>query len=156
MKLWIIAIGNKMPGWVEAGFAEYVKRMPREARIELVELKPEKRGSGKSTQQILDAERERIVGVLPQGAKIVAMDERGEFWTTQRLAQALTGWQQQGGDVAFIIGGADGLHEDIKRRAEKLLALSAMTLPHGLARVLLAEQLYRAVTIIQGHPYHRE
>lgn len=156
MKLWIIAIGNKMPDWVEAGFTEYVKRMPREARIELVELKPEKRGSGKSTQQILDTEHERIVNVLPQSARLVAMDEHGESWATQRLAQALTGWQQQGGDVAFIIGGADGLHENIKRRAEKLLALSAMTLPHGLARVLLAEQLYRAVTIIQGHPYHRE
>lgn len=155
MKLWIIAIGSKMPDWVEAGFAEYSKRMPREARIELVELKPEKRGSGKSTQQILDAERERIVGALPQGARVVVMDERGEPWTTQHLAQALTGWQQQGGDVAFIVGGADGLHADIKRRAEKMLALSAMTLPHGLARVVLAEQLYRAVTIIQGHPYHR-
>jgi 23S rRNA (pseudouridine1915-N3)-methyltransferase len=156
MKLWIIAIGNKMPDWVEAGFAEYAKRMPRESRIELVELKPEKRGGGKSTQQILDAERERIVSALPQGARFVVMDERGESWTTQRLAQAITGWQQQGGDVAFIIGGADGLHDDIKRRAEKMLALSAMTLPHGLARVLLSEQLYRAATIIQGHPYHRE
>jgi 23S rRNA (pseudouridine1915-N3)-methyltransferase len=141
---------------VEAGFAEYAKRMPRESRIELVELKPEKRGGGKSTQQILDAERERIVSALPQGARFVVMDERGESWTTQRLAQAITGWQQQGGDVAFIIGGADGLHDDIKRRAEKMLALSAMTLPHGLARVLLSEQLYRAATIIQGHPYHRE
>jgi 23S rRNA (pseudouridine1915-N3)-methyltransferase len=156
MKLWIIAMGNKMPDWVEAGFAEYAKRMPRESRIELVELKPEKRGGGKSTQQILDAERERIVSALPQGARFVVMDERGESWTTQRLAQAITGWQQQGGDVAFIIGGADGLHDDIKRRAEKMLALSAMTLPHGLARVLLSEQLYRAATIIQGHPYHRE
>jgi 23S rRNA (pseudouridine1915-N3)-methyltransferase len=156
MKLWILAIGNKMPDWVEVGFAEYTKRMPRESRIELVELKPEKRGGGKSTQQILDAERERIVSALPQGARFVVMDERGESWTTQRLAQAITGWQQQGGDVAFIIGGADGLHDDIKRRAEKMLALSAMTLPHGLARVLLSEQLYRAATIIQGHPYHRE
>jgi len=156
MKLWIIAVGTKMPGWVETAFAEYAKRMPREARIELAEIKPEKRAGGKTTQQLMEAERERILAALPQGARLVALDERGAAWTTQQLAQALTGWQQQGGDVAFVIGGADGLHEDIKRRAEKMLALSAMTLPHGMARVLLAEQLYRAVTIIQGHPYHRE
>lgn len=156
MKLYIVAVGNKLPDWVEAGYAEYAKRMPREARIELVEIKPEKRGSGKSTPQIMEAERERIAAALPQGVKLVAMDEHGEAWTTQKLAQALSGWQQQGGDVAFVIGGADGLHMEIKQRAEKLLALSAMTLPHGLARVLLAEQLYRAVTILQGHPYHRE
>ena len=156
MRLWIIAVGNKLPDWVEAGFAEYAKRMPRESRIELVEIKPEKRGSGKTTQQIMEAERDRILAALPQGATIVAMDERGQAWTTQKLSQALTDWQQHGGDAVFIIGGADGLHPDIKQRAAKMLALSAMTLPHGLARVLLAEQLYRAITIIQGHPYHRE
>jgi len=155
MRLWIIAVGNKMPEWVDAAFAEYAKRMPREARIELVEIKPEKR-SGKATQQILDAERERILAALPQHCQLLALDERGDALTTRQLAQAMAEWMGGGRDVAFVIGGADGLHEEIKRSARRLLALSAMTLPHGLARVVLAEQLYRALTVLQNHPYHRD
>jgi len=155
MRLWIIAVGTKMPEWVDAAFAEYAKRMPREARIELVEIKPEKR-SGKATQQILDAERERILAALPQNCQLLALDERGVALTTRQLAQAMAEWMGGGQDVAFVIGGADGLHEEIKRSARRLLALSAMTLPHGLARVVLAEQLYRALTVLQNHPYHRD
>jgi 23S rRNA (pseudouridine1915-N3)-methyltransferase len=155
MRLWIIAVGTKMPQWVDSAFAEYTKRMPREARIELVEIKPEKRG-GKATQQILDAERERILAAVPQNCQLLALDERGDALTTRELAQAMADWMGGGQDVAFVIGGADGLHEDIKRAARRLLALSAMTLPHGLARVVLAEQLYRALTVLQNHPYHRD
>jgi len=155
MRLWIIAVGTKMPEWVDAAFAEYAKRMPREARIELVEIKPEKR-SGKATQQILDAERERILAALPQNCQLLVLDERGVALTTRQLAQAMAEWMGGGQDVAFVIGGADGLHEDIKHSARRLLALSAMTLPHGLARVVLAEQLYRALTVLQNHPYHRD
>ena len=155
MRLWIIAVGTKMPEWVDAAFAEYAKRMPREARIELVEIKPEKR-SGKATQQILDAERERILAALPQNCQLLALDERGVALTTRQLAQAMAEWMGGGQDVAFVIGGADGLHEEIKRSARRLLALSAMTLPHGLARVVLAEQLYRALTVLQNYPYHRD
>lgn len=155
MRLWIVAVGNKMPDWVDAAFAEYAKRMPREARIELVEIKPEKRG-GKATQQILDAERERILAALPQNCQLLALDERGEALTTRQLAKAMAEWMGGGQDVAFVVGGADGLHEEIKRSARRLLSLSAMTLPHGLARVVLAEQLYRALTVLQNHPYHRD
>ncbi len=156
MKLRIVAVGHKMPDWVTEGYAEYTKRMPREARIELVELKPEKRAGAKTGDQVLEAERSRIMAALPEDCEVVALDERGEPWTTVELSQALRRWMAEGRDAAFVIGGADGLHLEVKRRASRLLSLSRLTLPHGMVRVLLAEQLYRAMTIIQGHPYHRE
>lgn len=156
MKLLIAAVGHKMPAWVNEGFAEYAKRMPREARIELVEIKPEKRAGGKTTEQIYEAERSRIEAALPADCELVALDERGQNWSTLELAERLKGWMRGGRDVAFAIGGADGLHPELKRRSDRLWSLSRLTLPHGLVRVVLAEQLYRAVTVIQGHPYHRE
>jgi 23S rRNA (pseudouridine1915-N3)-methyltransferase len=156
MKLLILAVGNKMPSWITEGFNEYAKRMPRETRIELVEIKPEARNSGKSTEQIMEAEAQRIGAALPAGALCIALDERGATPTTKQLAQQMQDWMQQGRDVAFIIGGADGLHESVKRQARQLMALSALTLPHGMVRVLLAEQLYRAHSLMHNHPYHRE
>ena len=156
MKLFILAVGNKMPEWITSGFNEYVKRMPREARIELIELKPESRSSGKTTAQIMEAEAQRILAALPASALCIALDEHGATPTTKQLAQQMQGWMQQGGDVAFIIGGADGLHESVKQAAQQLMALSAFTLPHGMVRVLLAEQLYRAHSLLHNHPYHRE
>ncbi|MDN5836334.1 MAG: 23S rRNA (pseudouridine(1915)-N(3))-methyltransferase RlmH [Nitrosospira sp.] len=155
MKFLVLAVGNKMPEWVEAGFEEYARRMPHEAAIELIELRPEKRGGGKTVEQLLAAERARILAALPPRCRVVALDERGRQWTTARLADSITGWMRNGGDTAFIVGGADGLDANIKNSADEVLALSALTLPHGLARVLLAEQLYRAVSLIKGHPYHR-
>ncbi|WP_269531414.1 23S rRNA (pseudouridine(1915)-N(3))-methyltransferase RlmH [Chitinimonas sp. BJYL2] len=155
MKLYIIAVGHKMPGWVEDAFREYTKRMPREAQIELIELKPGQR-SGSSVDKAMETERDRILAALPQGCRKIILDERGAAWTTMKLAEKLAGWQRDGGDVAFVIGGADGLHPDVKQQANELLQLSALTLPHGMVRVLLAEQLYRAVAVNQGHPYHRE
>lgn len=156
MRLLIVAVGHKMPDWVSAGFAEYAKRMPREARIELVELKPEKRAGGKTAEQVKEAEKERILAALPRDCEVVALDERGELPTTLAFAETLKGWLGGGRDVAFLLGGADGLHDEVKRRAGRLLSLSRFTLPHGLARVVLAEQLYRAVSVIHNHPYHRE
>lgn len=156
MRFLIFAVGIKMPKWVEAGFDEYAKRMPREAAIELMEIKPEKRGEGKTVEQLLVAEAARILAALPSKCRIVAMDERGRQWTTAKLADSITGWMRNGGgDTAFLLGGADGLDTNIKNSADEILALSAMTLPHGLARILLAEQLYRAVSLINRHPYHR-
>ncbi|SCY55287.1 23S rRNA (pseudouridine1915-N3)-methyltransferase [Nitrosospira sp. Nl5] len=155
MKFLIFAVGNKMPEWVEAGFKEYARRMPHEAAIELLELRPEKRGEGKKVEQLLDAEGARILAALPPKCRIVAMDERGRQWTTAQLANSITGWMRNGGDTAFIVGGADGLDASIKNLADEVLALSALTLPHGLVRILLAEQLYRAVSLIKRHPYHR-
>ncbi|PRH10522.1 23S rRNA (pseudouridine(1915)-N(3))-methyltransferase RlmH [Burkholderia gladioli] len=155
MKLHIVAVGHKMPGWVADGFDEYAKRMPAELRIELRELKPELRSGGRGAESVMAAERVRIEAALPKGARLVALDERGRDWTSMQLAQALPGWQQDGRDVAFVIGGADGLDPELKARADLLLRISSLTLPHGMVRVLLAEQLYRAWSITQNHPYHR-
>ena len=156
MRLLIVSVGHKMPGWISDGFNEYAKRMPREAKVELVELKPEPRSSGKTTAQIMEAEAARILAALPAGAKVYALDERGAQWTTRKLADEMKSWMGDGCDVAFIIGGADGLHDSVKQAAHKLLALSALTLPHAMVRVLLAEQLYRAWSLMHNHPYHRE
>ncbi|HTH73507.1 MAG TPA: 23S rRNA (pseudouridine(1915)-N(3))-methyltransferase RlmH [Trinickia sp.] len=155
MKLHILAVGHKMPDWIATGFDEYAKRMPPELRIELREIKPEPRTGGRSAQSVMAAERQRIEAALPKTARVVALDERGRDWTTMQLAAALPDWQRDGREVAFVIGGADGLDPDIKARAEILLRVSSLTLPHGMVRVLLAEQLYRAWSITQNHPYHR-
>lgn len=145
-----------MPAWVTTGFEEYTKRMPREARIELIEIKPEKRAGGKTTQQIMEAERDRLQAAMPVHCMKVVLDERGKSVPTPQLALAMQEWMRGGRDVAFSIGGADGLHEDMRRSADLMMSLSAMVLPHGLVRVILAEQLYRAMSIIHNHPYHRE
>ena len=155
MKFFICTVGHKMPPWVEAGFQEYAKRMPREAAIELIEIKPEKRGSGKNAEQLRAAEGTRIRAAIPPKCRIVAMDEGGSQWTTGTLAEVITKWMNNGGDTAFLIGGADGLDSGIKNSADEVFALSALTLPHAFVRILLAEQLYRAVSLIKGHPYHR-
>jgi 23S rRNA (pseudouridine1915-N3)-methyltransferase len=156
MKLLLVTVGHKMPDWITAGFNEYSKRMPREARIELLEIKPEPRNSGKTVAQIMAAEALRILAVLPAGVLRIALDEHGAQPTTKQLAVQMQEWLGSGRDVAFIIGGADGLHESVKSGARQLLALSSLTMPHGLVRVLLAEQLYRAHSVLNNHPYHRE
>ena len=156
MKLSIVAVGHKMPDWIITGFNEYAKRMPRETKIELLEIKPEPRTTGKNVAQMMEAEAQRILAALSQHALRIALDERGTHLTTKQLAQQMQDWLGGGRDVAFIIGGADGLHESVKNSAQQLLALSTMTLPHGLVRVLLAEQLYRALSLLHNHPYHRE
>lgn len=145
-----------MPDWITAGFNEYAKRMPREAKIELLEIRPEPRTSGKTTAQIMEAEAQRILAALPPHALRIALDERGAQPTTKQLAAQMQEWLRGGCDVVFIIGGADGLHESVKQAAQHLMALSALTLPHAMVRVLLAEQLYRAHSLLHNHPYHRE
>ncbi|MBP6057152.1 MAG: 23S rRNA (pseudouridine(1915)-N(3))-methyltransferase RlmH [Nitrosomonas sp.] len=155
MKFFILAVGNKMPDWVRTGYSEYIKRLPREITVNLIEIKPEKRVSGKPTEQLLFAEGQRIRAALPSDCQIVVLDENGQQWTTIKFAGVIKQWAIDSGAIAFIIGGADGLHSDIKHSASEMIALSKLTLPHGLVRVLLAEQLYRAVSIIKGHPYHR-
>jgi len=156
VKLFVISVGHKMPDWITGGFNEYAKRMPHEAKIELVEIKPEPRTTGKTTAQIMEAEAQRILAALPQNALRIALDEHGAQPTTRQLAAQMQDWLRGGRDVAFIIGGADGLHESVKQAAQHLMALSALTLPHAMVRVLLAEQLYRAHSLLHNHPYHRE
>ena len=156
MKLVVLAVGTRMPSWVDEGYREYAKRMPPRTALELIEIKPEARTSGKTTVQMLAAEAGRIRAALPKGARVIALDERGEELSTTGLALQLEAWMRERGPVVFLIGGADGLDASLKKTAAMRLRLSSLTLPHGLARVLLAEQLYRAASIIGGHPYHRE
>ena len=155
MRLLVVAVGERMPGWVDEAFEEYAKRMPRGMKTELIEIRPEPRSGGKPPERLMAAEAERIERAVPRGAFRVALDERGREMTSGELARWLEGRRRDGADVAFLIGGADGLAEGTKRGAQATLRLSAMTLPHGLARVLLAEQLYRASAILENHPYHR-
>ncbi|MEF8700985.1 MAG: 23S rRNA (pseudouridine(1915)-N(3))-methyltransferase RlmH [Candidatus Accumulibacter sp. UW26] len=155
MKLAILAVGHKPPAWVAAGCAEYVKRMPREMPLTVLEVKPEPRGS-KTRQQLLAAEKTRLQAALQAYPRMVVLDERGDDLPTRALAERLQGWMRKGGDTAFVIGGADGIDEALKLQASESIRLSSLTLPHALARLILCEQLYRAVSIVHQHPYHRE
>lgn len=155
MKLLILAVGNRMPRHVEEAFAEYAKRMPPELPVELREIKPEPRSTSKTADTVMRLEAERLRQALPRGARLVVLDERGRDLATHELAELLRGWMQSGQDIAFVIGGADGLDPGIKAGAALQLRLSSLTLPHGLVRVILAEQLYRAWSILVNHPYHR-
>lgn len=161
MKLSVVAVGHRMPGWIDSGFNEYAKRMPREMPLSLIELKPEPRHdepSAATVAQIVEKEAQRIEAALHKSAKDtikVVLDETGKTVTTVQLSQRITGWRDGGRDVAFVIGGADGTAPRLKSGADWLWSLSPLTLPHGLVRVILAEQLYRAVSILNNHPYHR-
>jgi 23S rRNA (pseudouridine1915-N3)-methyltransferase len=156
VRVTILSVGHKMPAWIQDGFHEYVRRMPPEIRVELTELKPEERGAGRSVEKARALEGERMLAALPEGATLLALDERGKAFSTQALSVMLTDWMRDGSHPVFAIGGADGLDAAVKERADKIFSLSALTLPHGMVRVLLAEQLYRAWSILARHPYHRE
>jgi 23S rRNA (pseudouridine1915-N3)-methyltransferase len=154
MKFLVVAVGHRMPAWVDAGFVQYAGRMPREARMELLAVKAAARGG--PLQQAIEAEGKRILAALPARCIRVVLDERGVLLSTMDIVRRIARWQQAGRDVAFIVGGADGLADSVRKSADLLWSLSPLTLPHGLARVMLAEQLYRAVSILHNHPYHRE
>ncbi len=159
MKFLAVAVGRRMPAWINAGFEDYARRMPREARLALVEVKAEVRGSdagAAAVERMLQAEHKRIATALPAGCYKVVLDERGKSFSTRQLAGRIVHWREGGHDVGFIIGGADGTAAALKEQADLVWSLSPLTLPHGLARIVLAEQLYRAVSILSGHPYHRE
>lgn len=156
MKITLLAVGTKMPRWVDEAFDDYAKRFGRDISFELKEIKPEKRGGGVTAEKGIAAEHARLVAAIPPRARLAVLDERGRNWTSMQLAGAMKDWLAGGDDLCFVIGGADGLSAELKARADLLLQLSAMTLPHGMVRVMLVEQLYRAVSIINNHPYHRE
>lgn len=156
MRVTILSVGHKMPAWIQDGFHEYARRMPPEIRVEMTEIKPEERGAGRSVDKARAIEAERLLAALPEGATLLALDERGKPVSTQGLSVMLAEWMRDGSHPVFAIGGADGHGDAVKERADKLVSLSALTLPHGLVRVVLAEQLYRAWSILARHPYHRE
>ena len=156
MKLSVVAVGTRMPAWADEAFAEFARRMPREAPLELKEVRAEPRNGGKPVDALLAAEAGRLRAALPARCRLVALDERGADLTTQQLAARLKAWLEAGDDVALVIGGPDGLAAEIKTAAAETLRLSSLTLPHALVRVVLAEQLYRAVSLLRNHPYHRD
>ncbi len=155
MKLQIVAVGQRVPDWAQTAYDDYAKRFPPELRVELKAVKTEARAS-KTLDNLLAAERGRIEAAIPRGTRIVALDERGTAVTTVALADKLRHWQREGGDVAIVIGGPDGLDPAFKQAAHERIRLSDLTLPHAMVRVLLIEQLYRAWSITVNHPYHRE
>lgn len=155
MRLLVVAVGQRIADWAQTACDDYARRFGPDLKLELRIVKTEPRSS-KSVDTILAAEAERITAAIPRGARVVALDERGSAVTTLALAERLLGWQRDAQDVAFVIGGPDGLAAAFKQAAHERIRLSDLTLPHALARVLLLEQLYRAVSVNAGHPYHRE
>jgi 23S rRNA (pseudouridine1915-N3)-methyltransferase len=156
MRLHLISVGQRLPDWATAACSDYLKRFPRAQPIVLHEIKAEPRTGSRTAQQIMESEAVRIEAAIPAGARRVMLDERGTDITTVALAKRLEYWQGEAQDVALIIGGADGIAPALKATAHEMIRLSSLTLPHAMARVLLAEQLYRAITVLSGHPYHRE
>lgn len=155
MQIHLIAVGNRMPGWITTGFAEYAKRLPRECALKLVEIPPAKRSRAGDLKRAIRQEGERILAAIPKDARVIALEVDGRPWSTPQLAEQLNGWLAAGRDLALLVGGADGLDAACRQRADQLWSLSTLTLPHPLVRVILAEQLYRAWSFSVGHPYHR-
>lgn len=155
MKLFLVAVGQRMPAWADTAYDDFAKRFPPEMRLELKAVKAETRGS-KTTEQLMAAEATRIEAALPKGVRRVVLDERGDRLTTLQLSARMKAWMHDGRDVALVVGGPDGLDPALKQTADETLRLSDLTLPHAFVRVLLAEALYRAWTVMVNHPYHRE
>jgi 23S rRNA (pseudouridine1915-N3)-methyltransferase len=155
MQIHLIAVGTRMPAWVTSGYEEYVRRMPRECSLRLVEIPLSKRRKTQSAQASRQEEGKAMLAAVPAQTIVVALDVRGKAWSTQTLVARLQDWLQAGRDIALLVGGPDGLAEECLARADMHWSLSPLTLPHALVRVLLAEQLYRAWSVVQGHPYHR-
>ncbi|PKH20519.1 23S rRNA (pseudouridine(1915)-N(3))-methyltransferase RlmH [Enterobacterales bacterium CwR94] len=156
MKLQLVAVGTKMPAWVQTGFMEYLRRFPRDMPFELTEVQAGKRGKNADISRILEKEGELMLAAVGKGNRIVTLDIPGQPWETPQLAMQMERWKQDGRDVSLLIGGPEGLAPACKAAAEQSWSLSALTLPHPLVRVLVAESLYRAWSITANHPYHRE
>jgi 23S rRNA (pseudouridine1915-N3)-methyltransferase len=155
VKLFLVAVGQRQPAWAETAYDDFAKRFPPEMRLELKAVKAETRGS-KTPEQLMAAEATRLEAALPKGVRRVVLDERGDRLTTLQLSARMKAWMHDGRDVALVVGGPDGLDATLKQSADETLRLSDLTLPHAFVRVLLAEALYRAWTVMVNHPYHRE
>ncbi len=155
MKVVLLTVSHRQPEWVAAACADYQRRLPREWGFRVVEIEPEPRGRGASSDKVKAAEAQRLRAALPKTPWVVALDERGAACSTAQLVERVARWQQHGRNVAFVVGGADGLDPSLRDAANERLSLSALTLPHGLVRVVVVEQLYRVASLLQGHPYHK-
>ena len=155
MKLWLIAVGQRSPAWASAAYEDFARRFPPEMKLELKAVKAEPRAT-QAAAALMAAEALRINAAVPRGARRIVLDELGTRLTTAQLAQRVQAWRDDGRDAALLMGGPDGLDASLKATGDESLRLSDLTLPHALARVLLAESLYRAWTLLSNHPYHRE
>ncbi|HEX7340521.1 MAG TPA: 23S rRNA (pseudouridine(1915)-N(3))-methyltransferase RlmH [Rhodanobacteraceae bacterium] len=155
MQARIIAVGDRMPAWVAEGFAEYRKRLSHALPLDLVEIAPGHRGKGRDSARATADEGAAVLHALPHDTHVVALDGRGKTWSSEQLAEQLAQWRMGGRHLAFLIGGPEGHAPDVLARADQRWSLGPLTLPHMLVRLVLAEQLYRATTILAGHPYHR-
>jgi 23S rRNA (pseudouridine1915-N3)-methyltransferase len=156
MIIHFITVGQKMPKWVQEGYNEYAKRLPKSCALKLVELPMAQRGKSNSVDNLKAEEAKRILNAIPKGARLIVLDEHGQQVTTKKLASKLEDWLGGGQDVALIVGGPDGLEKSLIDQAQWKWGLSQLTLPHPMVRILVAEQIYRAWSVIQNHPYHRE
>lgn len=155
MRILLLAVGQKMPAWIEQGYQEYAQRMPAEARLELKEIAPGKRGKNADIKRIVEDEGQRLIAAIPRGAHIVVLDVEGRGHSTEQLAQRMDEWMHRGQDICLLVGGPEGLSAECRALADEKWSLSALTFPHPLVRVILAEQLYRAWSVLRNHPYHR-
>lgn len=155
MRIKLIAVGGKMPAWVEAGFLEYVKRLPPELKFEVVEVPLGKRGKSIPVERAIAQESKQMLAAVSDQDWVVALDVKGRAWSTEQLAQQVSDWQMSGCNLALLVGGPDGLSQDCLRRARQSWSLSNLTFPHPLVRIVLAEQIYRAWSLLNNHPYHR-
>ena len=155
MRIRLICVGTKMPAWVTTGFQEYAKRLPADCRLELVEIPPGHRGKGADVRRAIEKESRLILAALGKDERVVALDVEGRQWSTEQLASTVGEWQMGGQNVAMLIGGPDGLSAECLALAQQRWSLSNLTYPHPLVRVILAEQIYRAWSLLNNHPYHR-
>lgn len=155
MKIHLVAVGTRLPSWVQNGYQEYAQRLPRECALQLIEIPAAKRSPKAEVARLVQAEGQRLLAAVPHATLLIALDERGCAWSTLELAQQLAAWMQQGRDISLLVGGADGLSALCLQRAAHRWSLSPLTLPHALVRIVVAEQLYRAWSLLHNHPYHR-
>jgi 23S rRNA (pseudouridine1915-N3)-methyltransferase len=155
MRVHLISVGRRMPPWVDAGYSEYAKRLPAQCSLHLVEVEPLRRVKGGSPDQSRIEEGERTLRAIPKGAGVTALDLGGQAWSTEELARQIRVWMGEGRDRALLVGGADGLSAACLERADQRWSLSNLTFPHQMVRILVAEQIYRAWSLLKGHPYHR-
>lgn len=155
MQISLIAVGTRMPAWVTQGYEEYARRLPADYSLQLVEIPAGKRGKGADITRITQKEGQQTLAAVPRGTRVVAMDVKGHPWSTEELAKELDSWRHDGRDVALLVGGPEGLAPECLKSADQRWSLSNMTLPHPLVRIVIAEQLYRAWSLLKSHPYHR-
>ncbi|MAD15612.1 MAG: 23S rRNA (pseudouridine(1915)-N(3))-methyltransferase RlmH [Alteromonadaceae bacterium] len=156
MRIQLIAVGSKMPSWVEQGYQQYVKRFPSDMPLSLIEIPAGKRGKNADIKRILHKEGELTMAAIPKGNRIVTLEVTGKPWDTPMLASNMQKWQMDGRDVSLLIGGPEGLAPECIAASEQKWSLSSLTLPHPLVRIIVAESLYRAWSVNTNHPYHRE